>query len=605
MKQISFQSVKIKDGFWKKKQDLIKEVTIGAVYDRFKETHRFSALRCDWKEGEANMPHIFWDSDIAKWIEGVAYAMHDTDLDEYEKIIDEAIENILKNRDENGYFNSHFLVHRQDQRFKLRSEHELYSAGHLIEAAIAYYNATGKRKFLDAMCKYADYIEKVFKIEKSAAFVTPGHPELELALVRLYHATGIQRYLSLAQFFIDEHGNNTVDKALSDWNNILYNQDDVPLRQRSTADGHCVRALYLLCAMIDVAAETADTALLDAARRMFQNVVEKRMYITGGVGSTYLGEAFTVDYDLPNRTAYAETCASISLAMAAGRFQQIEPHSVYADIVERTIYNGILSGISMDGISFFYENPLAIDPGFNHVNMSTKEEMRYPRTQRKQVFECSCCPPNLIRFITSIADYMYTYDQNVFYVHQYMDSEMDFENMKVKQVTKYPCDGEIVLRIAVPQKYIAVRIPSWCSDFTINHDYEMKNGYAYICLEKQEEEIHIALKMPVTVYRANARVHEDAGKVAVMRGPVVYCAEGIDNGEDISGIRIDPAEQYRTEGEEWLLPTLEGCAYRAKKQEELYYPATDEWEKVPVKLIPYFAFANRKETEMQVWFAEK
>lgn len=605
MKQIPFQNIQIQNGFWKKKQDLIKEVTIGAVYDRFRETHRFSALQCDWKEGEANMPHIFWDSDIAKWIEGVAYAMNDTDLAEYEKIIDEAIENILKNRDENGYFNSHFLVHRQDQRFKLRSEHELYCAGHLIEAAIAYYQATGKRKFLDAMCQYADYIERVFKIEKSAAFVTPGHPEIELALVRLYHVTGIRRYLSLAQFFVDEHGNNTVDQVLSDWTEMTYNQDDIPLRQRSTAEGHCVRALYLLCAMIDIAAETDDETLLAAAQRMFQNIIEKRMYITGGVGSTYLGEAFTIDYDLPNRTAYAETCASIALAMAAGRFQQTDVRAVYADIVERTIYNGVLSGISMDGVSFFYENPLAVDPYFNHVNMATKEKARFPQTQREQVFECSCCPPNLIRFIASIADYMYTYDQDVLYVHQYMESEMSVDNMQVQQKTEYPCNGEVFLRLCVPQKYVAVRIPFWCKKFSIDHEYEMKNGYAYIPIENQEEEVRISFEMPVTAYRANARVHADAGKIAVMRGPVVYCAEGIDNGDDVAAIRLNPSAQYQLQESEWILPVLVGHAFKTRGNNRLYYPAQDEWEEIPVKLIPYFAFANRGETEMQVWLTEK
>ena len=251
MKNVNCKNIKITDGFWKIKQDMVSNVTLKSVYDRFKETHRFDALDCAWKEGEPNLPHVFWDSDIAKWIEGLAYSLYYRKNDELEKIADDAIEKIIKNRDENGYFNSHFLV--TGERFSDRTEHELYCAGHLMEAAVAYYEATGKRAFLDAMCKYADYIEKVFVKEKSAKFITPGHPEIELALVQLYEVTGEKRYLELSKFFVDHHGGNPDDQPMYRGCNEFYNQDDVPVRERETADGHCVRALYLFCAMADLA----------------------------------------------------------------------------------------------------------------------------------------------------------------------------------------------------------------------------------------------------------------------------------------------------------------------------------------------------------------
>ena len=261
MDNIRFTDINITGGFWKEKQDMAVNTTAKAVYDRFAETHRFSALECKWKEGEPNRPHIFWDSDVAKWIEGVAYMLEKQELPELEAICDEAIANIINNADENGYFNSHFLVNEQDKRFTFRSHHELYCAGHLIEAAIAYDKATGKGDFLKAMCKYADYIERIFKIEDSAAFRTQGHPELELALVKLYRYTGEKRYLELSKYFIDERGCNDKDKAVLDIFNLLYTQDEIPMRDRETIEGHCVRALYLYAAAVDIAEEYGDKEL--------------------------------------------------------------------------------------------------------------------------------------------------------------------------------------------------------------------------------------------------------------------------------------------------------------------------------------------------------
>lgn len=601
MKSIDFSKVKIDNGFWKVKQDMVKNTTVHSVYNRFKETHRFDALECRWQEGEDNMPHIFWDSDVAKWIEGAAYLIQYERNDELEAIIETAIDNIIKNSDENGYFNSHFLVANKDKRFTNRDLHELYCAGHLIEAAIAYYNATGKDRFLIAMCKFADYIEKVFKIEKSAEYTTPGHPELELALVKLYEATNEERYLDLSRYFIYEHGKDEREKeTFKDKNfNERYNQDEVLLKDRQTVDGHSVRALYLLSGVADIAHIDNNNELISACKRCFENIVNKRMYITGGVGSTYIGEAFTIDYDLPNRTAYAETCAAISLAMFAGRMLKIEENAKYADVVERVIYNGFLSGVSMDGKSFFYENPLEIDPDFNDVHASTTEKTRYPITQRLEVFGCSCCPPNVVRFISSMSGYIFAENEDTLFVNQYMSCKGEFGNSTVTVTTNYPAQGSIKLSYKGDKKYIALRIPDWCRSYKANCEYELKNGYMFI--KADNNEIELNLDMPVTVVTANRRVHDNAGRVAVMRGPVVYCIEGVDNGKDLKSVAIDTKTEFEITDGEFILPNIKAKGFRPIETQQLYSVLNDDMESIPLTLIPYYAFANRGTSEMLVW----
>lgn len=603
MNNIEFSDVKITDGFWKAKQDINKNVTLMSVYERFKETYRFKSLECAWKEGEPNKPDIFWDSDVAKWIEGAAYILNSEVNDKAEEIIEKAIDCIINNRDENGYFNSHYLVTEQNQRFTNRSCHELYCAGHFMEAAVAYYEITGKDRFLKAMCKFADYIEKVFKIEKSANFTTPGHPEIELALMRLYKATGEKRYAELAKYFIDEHGNNTEAPPYT-FANKYYNQEEVPIRERKTAEGHCVRAMYLMCGAADIAAEYDDKDLKKACETVFENIINKRMYITGGVGSTHILEAFTIDYDLPNRTAYAETCAAISLAMFANRMLKFGANSKYADIVETAMYNGILSGVSMDGKSFFYENPLEIDPDFNNINTSSNAKERFPITQRLEVFGCSCCPPNILRFIASVSGLFYGFDDNTVYVHQYASSTVSVKGTKIEQKTEYPKNGKIIINCISDKKYIAFRIPDWCKNFDINREYKLKDGYAYIELNK-EASLEITFDMPVKFITSNRRVHSNSGRIAVKRGPIVYCAEGIDNGPDLKSVFVDSENDFKMLESEFLLPVLETKAYRPKESEKLYYEADDELEEIPLKLIPYYAFANRGETEMQVWLLKK
>ena len=602
MKKIDFFDVSVTDGFWKQKIDLIKNTSIMAIYDRFNETHRFDALNCDWRKKGEYEAHFFWDSDVAKWIEAASLCLQTEKNEKIESIIDELIDRIITHSDEFGYFNSYFLNRDKDKRFKIRGCHELYCAGHFIEAAIAYKRATGKDAFLNAMCRYADYIEKVFKTEKSADFVTPGHPEIELALVKLYNETGEKSYLELSKYFIDERGRN--DECPSG-SNPVYSLSDMPVRDRKTIDGHCVRALYLLCGCADIAEKYNDKDLFEVCKRLFDNITENRMYITGGIGNEPIAECFTDDYNLPNRYAYAETCASIALAMFSLRMQNLECDSKYADTVERVMYNGILSGISIDGKSFFYENPLEIDREQNKIDEETRLRNHFAATTRQEYFECSCCPPNISRFILSIADYTYSCNDETLFINQYLSSKIDIQDIKLNVETNYPVDGLIKVSFSGNKKYIALRIPAWCKNYSINCDYVLKNGYAYIKVD-QNVEILLNLDMSVRVIKANRMVRENAGRVAVMRGPIVYCLEEIDNGSLLRDVSIDINSNFTICDNEFILPSLKTTAFRHKDCNSLYECATDnDYVEFEAKFIPYYAFANRNESDMIVWVLRK
>ena len=612
IKSVDFANTKITGGFWKQKQDLVRKVTVHAVYDRFVDTGRFEAFKFNWKEGMPFKPHIFWDSDVAKWLEGAAYLTELKRDPELEKIVDETVDLIEKNQGEDGYFNVYFTVSEPEKRFTLRSHHELYCAGHLMEAAVAYYKATGKRKFLDCMCKYADHIEKRFMIDKDTAFATPGHEEIELALVRLYECTGDMRYLNLAAYFINTRGTDVDRGGRNDPEQIkddIHIQAHMPVREQSDAVGHAVRAVYLYCGMADVAYHTGDESLKAACKRLFDSIVNKRMYITGGIGSSSTGEAFTNDYDLPNLFAYAESCAALGLALFANRMLKLEPNAVYADIVEKAIYNGFMSSISLDGKAFFYENPLEIIPQFNHRDEFSpfKSTLHLPRTQRAEVFGCSCCPPNIVRFIPSIANLMYGDDGETVYVHQFMQSETDIkrgeQTLHLSQKTAYPENGKVKITLKGGDTRIAVRIPGWCDSYT----GETVNGYAYFDMHDGET-LEFDFKMKVKFIEARPEAVFDCGRYAVTRGPIVFCMEGVDNGSCIRDIRLKSRARFKySKNKELGVPMLTVDAYRRKRDADipLYREKADEFEKTQAVLIPYYAFANRGESEMQVWHIVK
>ena len=596
MNKVDFSKVEITGGFWKGKQDLVRETTVWAVYDRFKETGRFDAIKCI--KDSAIKPHIYWDSDVAKWIEGVAYLLEKKEAPELEKIVDGLIADIEKNQEECGYFNSYYLVLDYDERFTKRDCHELYCAGHFIEAAVAYYNATGKRALLDIMIKYVSYIEKRFKIDKDTGFKTPGHEEIELALVKLYEVTGDASHLELSKFFVDERRCETLGV---DWSYEAYNQSHKLVREQETAEGHAVRATYLYCAMADLALKTGDEGLKNACVKIFDDIVNHKMYITGGIGSSQAGEAFTVSYDLPNLLAYTESCAAIGLIFFAQRMLLLTNDAKYSNVIERALYNGFLSSISLDGKSFFYCNPLEILPTVKNRDVSVSYKAIYlPDYQRLEVFDCSCCPPNIVRFIPSIGNLLYTYDENAIYVHQFMESvarlEIDGECVEITQKTNYPMDGRIEITVKGTSRKIYVRIP----EFADPAPYKMDKGYAVM---EPNSQIILDLDMTPRFIEANPNVLDDAGKCALMKGPVVYCLESVDNGKNLRDIVID-TEGKITEGydKDLGVTTLNAEAYRRSYAENtLYRPLKKVYDRVKIKLIPYYAFANRELCEMQVW----
>ncbi len=594
---LDFKLTNITGGFWKEMQEKNQAVTIDAVYKRFKETGRFEAMKCNWKEGMGNKPHIFWDSDVAKWIEGAAYVLAKHDDAKLSEKVEEIINDIESNQWEDGYFNVYYTVVEPKNRFKFRANHELYCAGHLIESAVAYYECTGKDRFLKIMMKYADLIYKVFVKEKSADFVTPGHQEIELALIRLYRCVKNKKYLDLCKFFIDNRGNNDKDTNFENMND-KYAQNDIPARELKSADGHAVRAMYYYAAMADLAKETNDKQLFEVCKILYEDVTERKMCITGGIGSTYTGEAFTVPYDLPNMTVYNETCASIGLAIFADKMLENEIDSRYADIIERVLYNGIISGISLDGKSFFYENPLEISLKSQNRNVSTIIKDRLPITKRQEVFECSCCPPNINRVFASVEKYIYDMKDDVFYVNQYMDSIYDDGKHRIVQKTNYPFDRVVKIN-CTEIEHIAIRIPNWCDEFYINVAYELKNGYAYI---RNPQNIELKLIMKPKFYMANTEVDDCANKVALLYGPMVYCVERIDNPINLHSIYIDIKTDFEIKYcEEYGVLTVNTKGFRRISSNKLYEELTEEYEKIGIKFIPYYAFANRDESDMLVW----
>ncbi len=600
MQHIRTKHVDITDGFWSKRQKTNKDITIKAVQERFLETGRFDAF--DFTNEK--IPHIFYDSDVAKWIEGVSFTLHKERNQQLESFIDHLIDLIEKNRSEDGYFNSHFL-RKPEERWKHRSDHELYCAGHLMEAAVEYYNATGKEKFLRLMKDYADYIYKVFIVDASATFKTPGHEEIELALVKLYDATGKERYLDLAKHFIDKRGVEEEPWITSNYNK--YNtQDFLPVRQQNTAEGHAVRAGYLYSGMADIAQRYNDNELHNACKAIFTNIVNKRMYITGGTGSSHLGEAYTLDYDLPNTKGYAETCSAIALAFFSQRMLLLDKDSVYADTVERVLYNGMLSGVSLDGKAFFYENPLELQPVLNNRNVSTVLTERNPITQRKEVFSCSCCPPNVIRFIGAINEYIYSYEKSTIFINQFISSTADYEGVKVEMGTNFPDSGKVEIKISGAER-LAIRKPYWCKELKITlnnktYQYSMERGYIYIDLNRNENIVKINMDVSVRLVHSNPKIHDNSHKTAVMRGPIVYCAEGIDNDFPLNDIEFCKNLNYQLLKSEVLNAYIIDIDIKIPMDsEELYTFKHFEYKKTKLRLIPYYCFANRSETEMRVW----
>ncbi|MDI4647934.1 glycoside hydrolase family 127 protein [Cohnella hashimotonis] len=575
---------------------------------------------------------VFQDSDVAKWIEAAAYSLRQYRNPQLEGVIDAVVDLMGRAQQPDGYLNTYYSVAEPDKRWTdFAFGHELYCAGHLIEAAVAYYESTGKRTFLDIMCRYADYIDRIMGPESERTHLYCGHEEIELALAKLYRTTQEERYLKLCRHFIEERGKQP--SFLKDdpgfgfqfkdrWFELDYHQAHAPVREQETAEGHSVRAMYLYAAMADLAIAYGDDTLTAALRKLWDHVTSKRMYITGGLGSQEHGERFTLDYDLPNDTAYTETCASIGLVMLASRMLRLEMDSRFGDVMERVLYNGVLSGMSLDGTRYFYVNPLEVHPAVAQY----RYDMQHVKTERVPWFGCACCPPNIARLLASLDTYFFTQDEAEIAMHLYGANESSFQvrgqKISLRTDTRYPWDGTIQVRVQVDAPTdcaIAFRIPAWCRQPSIQVNGEpvaldaiVTRGYARIRRTWTDgDEILLHLPMVVERIESNPKVHENAGKVALQYGPIVYCLEEADNGADLTDISLAEDAELVAEYREDLLGgtvVLTGEGLRSEEHSwrgELYRPVNRQKNGVRITAVPYAYWGNRQPGEMTVWIREK
>ena len=604
IENVTFDKVELLDGFWKDRYCLNLETSIYAVKKVFQDSGRFDAVR--FIDGNKNI-HVYYDSDVAKWIEAVAYILANNrekyaDLEEF---CDDLIASMVAHQREDGYFNSYFQQVEPTEAFKRRNDHELYCAGHIIEAAIAYDKYTSKGELLGLAKRYVACIRKAFMIEKTAGFVTCGHQEIELALFKLYEYTGEKEYRELANFFINQRGANDVDQIV---NTSFCMQDNAPARELSKAEGHAVRAMYYYTAMADMARIEKDKPLYEACLRLFDDIINHKMYITGGLGSTRFGEALTQDYDLPNLTAYAESCAGIGLILFCLRLNALEIDGRYADVIEKVLYNVFLSSTSLDGKSFFYENPLEICRKEKGKETSIPENRRplLPIWRRQEVFSCSCCPPNINRFMASFANVIYTKTDEGVYVNQYVSSILKEESVCIQ--TAYPLETEIKISANnYAHDKLYVRVPDWCKNymFILNGkriEPNVYKGYAEIAVEKVFS-ISMHLDFMPKFIMGNPKIRDNAGKVCLINGPVVYCLEEIDNGADLFALSVNTVKSsFHSEfNKEYNMPIFTTQGERMVGDDAPLYADSYQTEKVTLKFIPYFAFANREESDMQVW----
>ena len=584
---------------------------------------------------------VFQDTDFSKWIEAVGYSLTQHPDPDLEKLADEAIDVVCAAQTPDGYLDTYYIINGMDAALtNLRDHHELYCLGHLVEGAVAYYQATGKDKLLRAAARFADYIEARFGPEEGKCKGYPGHEIAEMALVRLYEVTGEEKYLKLSKFFVDQRGQKPfyfamedkarAEKAGQKWrgnpdDGSAYHQSHKPVREQDEAVGHAVRATYLYSGMADIARLTGDDELLAACDRLWDNIVRKKLYITGGIGGTVHGEAFSYNYDLPNDSAYSETCAAIGLAFFARRMLQIKPDSKYADVMEQALYNTVLSGMALDGKSFFYVNPLAVVPD------ACRKDARLHHVQptRRKWFGCACCPPNIARIVSSVASYAYTENEDTLFTHLYVGGQVakDFGGKKLTMQVdaKMPWHGHVYVTIHCDEPVngtLAFRMPSWAPDTVLTCGDKQpvyKDGYAYFTGEWHDGDmIRLHMPMMIRMVGANPAVREDIDKVAFMRGPIAFCAEEIDNGPDLHMLRVDTRDigdhgegvvrefDFDTFGHETVRLHVPAKRLLPAGSDALYttwQPPKEEPAKI--HLVPYYTWANRGEGEMLVWLRRK
>lgn len=633
-KNISLKNVQVQDGFWKPMQDLIIETVIPYQEKNLNDeipgvekSHALANFRiaAGMEKGEF-YGMVFQDSDVAKWLEAVAYSLVVHPDAELEKRADEVIETIEKAQQEDGYLNTYFTIKEPEHRWQnLQECHELYCAGHMMEAAVAYYDATGKDKLLKVMERMADHIDRRFGPDKITGI--PGHQEVEIGLMRLYHTTGEERYCNLAEYFINERGKNPnffyEESQKRGWTHFgidpkdtVYNQSFATVYDQKEAVGHSVRAVYMYTAMADIAGTTGDERLYQACVDLWKNMTEKRMYLTAGIGSTGELEAFTKDYDLPNDMVYAETCASIGLIFFAKQMLELEANGKYADVMERAFYNGTISGMQADGKRFFYVNPLEVNPGISGVVPGYKHVL----PERPGWYACACCPPNLVRLITSLGKYVWDETDDTIFSHMFVGQKAELEKADIDVESSYPWEGKVTYHVhsKKEEEYtLAIHIPGYLKDICVKVNGEqiewkkfMKNGYLYLTRKWGESQVEILFDLEVRKVYANKNVREDAGKVALMRGPFVYCFEGVDNGNDLQAMCIDADTQAETfVGKEGVLKDkvcIHVQGYEDERESDaLYSEEKPDYQPHELTAIPYYLWGNRGVNQMRVWMLEK
>lgn len=644
----------IKDGFWKRYQELVSSIVIPFQYkilndevEGVEKSHAIENFKIAAGKSQGEFyGMVFQDSDVAKWLEAASYSLqlnYDKQLD---STMDEVIALIGETQLKDGYLDTYFIVKDLSHRMlDLQEAHELYCAGHMIEAAVAHYQSTKKTTLLHIMEKNADYLCNYFGKGRHRGF--PGHPEIELALCRLYQVTQKKQYLDLAVYFINERGtqpNFYAEQAkardFSIWNSdpesTMYTQAHAPVREQKEATGHAVRAVYLYTGMALAAYETKDATLLAACKRLWDSITKKQMYLTGGIGSTGNGEAFTKPYDLPNDTAYCETCAAVGLVFFANAMLKNTQDAKYADVMERALYNGVLAGMSQDGKRFFYVNPLEVNPDYD----GQMPGYEYIKAERPGWYACACCPPNVARLITSLSEYTYLETEDTLYSNLFISGTYTAKDGSYELLTKtaYPYDGKVIYQFVPKNESVtttlAIRIPSWCNHYKISvkkqdldgsydsqqvktsgdsscrtASYEVVNGYARLTQTFTKEDIiTVDFTMEPRKVYANLKVSEDCGCAAVTCGPLVYCFEEVDN-PDLHELRLKADGQLTMAACHNELfhdySVVQADGYRLAQSDQLYSYERPKKEEAILTAIPYYLWANRGLNCMRVWLGEE
>ena len=613
---VNFSRVTINDEFWKPKMDKVATKTLQAcIYQTEVKTARIRNFEIVAGKRQGKFEGIFYDdSDVFKALEAIAYSLKNRPDSAMENKADRWIDLIAAAQQPDGYLNTYYTLLSPEKRWTDMSMHEDYNGGHMIEAAVAYYDATGKRKFLDVAIKWADHFDSLFGPGKRH-WVT-GHQELELALVKLYKTTGNTKYLKLADWLLSERGHrHAKGYTWTNWKDTGYAQDLVPVKQQKEITGHAVRAMYLYTGAADVAASTGDRDYMNAMKTVWEDVVYRNMYITGGIGSAGSNEGFSKDYDLPNELAYCETCAAVGMVFWNQRMNFLTGDGRYIDVLEKSLYNAALDGLSLTGDQFFYENPLA----------STGQH------SRREWFGTACCPANIARLVASLGNYIYGESANGVYINLFIGSETNLRvgksDVAVKMQTNYPLEGTVQVEVN-PAKTssfdLNIRIPGWVSkqpapgelyfyegaidssfQLLVNDEpvaYSEQNGYAVISRRWKKGD-KVLLKLPMDVRRVRSRPELEFNKdrIALQRGPLVYCVEGADNNGKAWNFTVPSSTTFKEQAgsvlDEKIISISMDVPVISVDESNNSLSSTTR----TIKAIPYYAWANRGKNEMQVW----